>query len=78
MRWIKETKSIMAMIIVSTTTVMAQTSQSRLLSHESQIEDIVKDMTIEEKIEMLHGKNMFSVLPSTSSASPPADGLMNT
>ena len=31
-----------------------------LLQHESQIDDIIKGMTLEEKIAMLHGKNMFS------------------
>ena len=40
--------------------VHAQSHTSRLLSHESQIEAIINDMTLEEKIAMLHGKNMFS------------------
>ena len=31
-----------------------------LLQHESQIDDIIRSMTLEEKISMLHGKNMFS------------------
>ena len=35
-------------------------NQSRLLSHEAEIDNIIKDMTLEEKIDMLHGKNMFS------------------
>lgn len=39
---------------------MAQTYTTRLLDHEPQIENIIKDMTLEEKIAMLHGKNMFS------------------
>jgi beta-glucosidase len=34
--------------------------QSRLLSHEAEIDNIIKGMTLEEKIDMLHGKNMFS------------------
>ena len=34
--------------------------QSRLLSHETEIDNIIKSMTLEEKINMLHGKNMFS------------------
>ncbi|MBO6034171.1 MAG: glycoside hydrolase family 3 C-terminal domain-containing protein [Prevotella sp.] len=38
----------------------AQTSVSPLLGHESQIESIIKGMTLEEKIALLHGKNMFS------------------
>ena len=40
--------------------VQAQNHHSRLLNHESQIEAIIKSMTLEEKIAMLHGKNMFS------------------
>ena len=35
-------------------------TQSILLSHEAEIDNIIKDMTLEEKVEMLHGKNMFS------------------
>ena len=34
--------------------------QTRLLSHETEIDNIIKGMTLEEKIDMLHGKNMFS------------------
>ncbi len=34
--------------------------QSKLLSHETEIDNIIKGMTLEEKIDMLHGKNMFS------------------
>ena len=40
--------------------VEAQTLSSRLMQHEQQIDDIIKGMTLEEKIAMLHGKNMFS------------------
>ena len=36
------------------------TAQSSLLQHEKQIDAIIQDMTLEEKIAMLHGKNMFS------------------
>ena len=35
-------------------------NQSKLLSHETEIDNIIKSMTLEEKIDMLHGKNMFS------------------
>ena len=35
-------------------------NQSRLLRHETEIDNTIKSMTLEEKIEMLHGKNMFS------------------
>ena len=58
---LKKTKiCIMVIAMTSTTSALAQTSHSRLLGHESQIEAIIKDMTLEEKIAMLHGKNMFS------------------
>ena len=39
---------------------MAQVPPTQLLGHEQQIDDIIKSMTLEEKIDMLHGKNMFS------------------
>ena len=35
-------------------------NQSKLLSHETEIDNIINGMTLEEKIDMLHGKNMFS------------------
>ena len=41
-------------------TVQAQSKHSRLLNHESKIEAIIESMSLEEKIAMLHGKNMFS------------------
>ena len=44
----------------SVTASQAQTYPSRLLQNEPQIESIIKSMTLEEKINMLHGKNMFS------------------
>lgn len=44
----------------SVTTSQAQTYPSRLLQNEPQIESIIKSKTLEEKINMLHGKNMFS------------------
>ena len=42
------------------TTMLAQPYRSLLTSHEQQIEDLISKMTLEEKIAMLHGKNMFS------------------
>lgn len=54
-------KTIIAIIALSATTAgQAQTYPTQLLSHETQIDAIIKDMTLEEKIAMLHGKNMFS------------------
>lgn len=41
-------------------TCFAQPYPTRLTEHEQQIESIISSMTLEEKIAMLHGKNMFS------------------
>lgn len=38
----------------------AQPYTSRLTQYEPEIESVIKRMTLEEKIDMLHGKNMFS------------------
>ena len=46
--------------MLTTSTGWAQNNPSKLMGHESQIESIIKQMTLEEKIAMLHGKNMFS------------------
>lgn len=51
---------VAALAVVSATAGQAQPYRSRLLGHEPQIERILNDMTLEEKIAMLHGKNMFS------------------
>ena len=47
-------------VMVSAVTVQAQTYSSKLLGYEAQIDEIIKQMTLEEKVEILHGKNMFS------------------
>ena len=58
---LKDTKTcIMVIAMASMTTALAQSGGSYLLRHEKQIDAIIKDMTLEEKIAMLHGKNMFS------------------
>ena len=50
-----------ALLSVSMITALAWgQNQSKLLSHETEIDNIIKSMTLEEKIDMLHGKNMFS------------------
>ena len=50
-----------ALLSVSMITALAWgQNQSKLLSHETEIDSIIKSMTLEEKIDMLHGKNMFS------------------
>ena len=51
---------VTAIALVSGTIVQAQAYPTQLLSHESQIDEIIQTMTLEEKIAMLHGKNMFS------------------
>lgn len=63
-------RMMLAVVVILTTTVQAvgfvpngheeQPYPTRLLSNEQQIESIIKSMTLEEKIAMLHGKNMFS------------------
>ena len=52
-------KKNIAILAVSLMTALAW-GQSKLLSHETEIDNIIKGMTLEEKIDMLHGKNMFS------------------
>ena len=43
-----------------TVTVQAQRYPTKLLDYEQRIDEIISGMTLEEKVEMLHGKNMFS------------------
>lgn len=50
----------LAIFMAVATTGMAQSYQTSLLTHEQEIDSIIKAMTLEEKIDMLHGKNMFS------------------
>ena len=50
----------LAILSMTAATTRAQSYPTRLLDHESQINEIIKGMTLEEKIDMLHGKNMFS------------------
>ena len=58
----KQIRSILFAVaaIACGTTALAQTAKSPLLAHEQQIDGIISSMTLEEKIDMLHGKNMFS------------------
>jgi beta-glucosidase len=49
-----------AALVVSSVTAQARTYPSKLLGHETEIDNFIKQMTLEEKIDMLHGKNMFS------------------
>jgi beta-glucosidase len=43
-----------------TVSVQAQKYPTKLMGNEQQIDDIIRSMTLEEKVDMLHGKNMFS------------------
>lgn len=53
--------TIVGAIFASSVAVsVAQTYRSHLLQHEQQIDSILSTMTLDEKIAMLHGKNMFS------------------
>ena len=51
---------VVAALTVLSLTLQAQTYPTKLLDYEQQIDEIVGSMTLEEKVEMLHGKNMFS------------------
>ena len=51
---------ILVVFLAMTFPLQAQVHQSRLLANEKEIDNIIKGMTLEEKIDMLHGKNMFS------------------
>ena len=52
--------TILVAAIASTAMAQTQTYPTQLLKHESKIDSIIKGMTLEEMIDMLHGKNMFS------------------
>ena len=60
MKTIRYQLAILATAIALTTLAQTQKYPTQLLGHEFQIESIIKGMTLEEKISMLHGKNMFS------------------
>ena len=51
---------IIAVLTVISVSALAQSYLTQLLNHEQRIDEIIKGMTLEEKIDMLHGKNMFS------------------
>ncbi len=59
-RWPIGKTMALAAFLSAFCSVGAQPYTSKLLQHEQQIDDIIKSMTLEEKIAMLHGKNMFS------------------
>ena len=49
-----------AVLAASSITAQAQAQTSKLLGHEAEIDNVISQMTLEDKIDMLHGKNMFS------------------
>ena len=49
-----------AVLAASSITAQAQAQTSKLLGHEAEIDNVIRQMTLEEKIDMLHGKKMFS------------------
>ena len=49
-----------AVLAASSITAQAQAQTSKLLGYEAEIDNVIRQMTLEEKIDMLHGKNMFS------------------
>ena len=54
-------RTVITIVVLSAATAaQAQSYSTKLLDHEDQIESIIKQMTLEEKVAMLHGKNMFS------------------
>ncbi len=58
--WALKVLILWSTLAVSPVTVQAQTCPSKLLGHEKEIDNMIKQMALEEKISMLHGKNMFS------------------
>ena len=52
--------SVLAVLLMTAAATYAQQYPTQLLSHEQEIDNIISSMTLEEKIDMLHGKNMFS------------------
>ncbi len=54
------TATIVATIMVSSAMSQTVSYSTKLLDNEPRIESIIQQMTLEEKIAMLHGKNMFS------------------
>ena len=53
-------KNIILLSFLPVMTTVAQTYPTILMQYEEEIENIIKGMTLEEKVDMLHGKNMFS------------------
>ena len=58
----KRRRRIVLVVVAMVCSIGAQGQPypTKLLEHEQQIDNIIRSMTLEEKIDMLHGKNMFS------------------
>ncbi len=52
--------TVVAIAVASAAMAQTPAYQTRLLDNEPQVENILRQMTLEEKIAMLHGKHMFS------------------
>ncbi len=52
--------NVLAVLLMAAAAAQAQQYPTQLLNHEQEIDNIISSMTLEEKIGMLHGKNMFS------------------
>ncbi len=58
----KKTSEILLLAVFTfyvTNCAMAQQHKSKLLQFDSQIDNLISQMTLEEKVNMLHGKHMF-------------------
>lgn len=52
--------SVLTVLLVAAVAAQAHQYPTKLLNHEREIDHIISSMTLEEKVDMLHGKNMFS------------------
>jgi beta-glucosidase len=52
--------SVLTVLLVAAVAAQAHQYPTKLLNHEREIDHIISSMTLEEKVAMLHGKNMFS------------------
>ena len=59
-RYITMKKTILLLAALLSFGVAKSQQTNPLLQHEAEITEIIKSMTLEEKVNMLHGKNMFS------------------
>ena len=60
LKHIYPTLFFMGVILASLESSSAQETKSKLMVNEARIDEIIRQMTLEEKINMLHGKHMFT------------------